>query len=110
MIAALRFAFAALVAVGEGLLWALLALRILGQGTRHLADGRKALGAGALTCPAGHEVDLAGFHECSACGFVSDEPGAALFCPNPYCEAPVAPYVTCECGRSVVNPAARVVP
>lgn len=91
-------------------LWCLaVAFQVL-RGLVHRREHRDALRDAVLVCSAGHEVTLAGTHQCSECGFVSDDPSAALCCPNPYCEAPVAPYVVCDCGRSVVNPAARLVP
>lgn len=107
---AVRLVFAGLVAVLEGVIWGVFGLRLLGGVASKLVRHRHALLTGEMVCPVGHEVDLSsrGLVECSTCKFVTDEPGAALFCPNPYCDAPVAPYVVCQvCGRSVVNPAAR---
>lgn len=104
-----RLLFAGLVAVLEGVIWGVFGTRLLGGLVTKVVRHRHALVSGELVCPVGHEVELSrGLFECSVCRFVSDEPGAALYCPNPYCEAPVAPYVVCQlCGRSVVNPAAR---
>lgn len=105
-----RFAFKAVVLVVEVTCWAAYAARQVATFGLDAVRGLWSYRGGMLHCPQGHAFalsgpDLAYDFECS-CGWRwSGKLGSELYCPNPECDQPVAPYVSCPtCSLSCRNP------
>jgi len=109
LVAVVRLSFALLVLAVEVVCWIGYVMRQAVWIAIDAARAWPALRRGSVRCPHGHEIPLDGgyVYECTSCGFVyhASRHGNATRCPNPECDAPAAPYLTCpECNESVRAP------
>lgn len=102
MLALLKYSFALLVILAEGLCWLGLGIAQAAVLTLEAVHARQRLAGGGLHCDEGHPVSPEGTWECGDCHFRWQ--GLVWQCPNPACHA-VTPWVACPvCRRSVRSP------